>query len=76
MATLKSDLSSVPKYKFENYDGKDGIQYYRVQYSIEAIITDTDIKVQMDFEGIKVSFLPVDLEQLSPFRAYRFQREG
>jgi hypothetical protein len=55
LGTLKTDLSSIPRYQLDRVIGKDGHEYYRVVFEIIATFYSADIKVEFVFKGKRYS---------------------
>jgi hypothetical protein len=51
LGVLRTDLSDIPKFRFEKAKGKNGKECYKVEYELHAHFRSADIKVEFQFKS-------------------------
>ncbi|KAH8684361.1 hypothetical protein BGZ60DRAFT_523585 [Tricladium varicosporioides] len=71
LGILKTDLSAIPKFQLQKIAGKNGTQCYKVKYTLEAILSDVDMKLSVNVNGTQYSTVQLDYENPARSRPVR-----
>jgi hypothetical protein len=52
LGTLKSDLSKVPKWNFDRFTAPNGVDCYKIEYTLLAMFDSADIELKLDIKGM------------------------
>lgn len=60
LGTLRSDLSAVPKWKFNRFTAPNGVECYKIEYLLLATFGSADIELNLDIKGTVYASVRLD----------------